>query len=564
MLDVSEHYDTYDNLKKNIPDIDRQLMKMWKTCFRKNIPIPKDNMFLTSKINDTILAVATVNISDPTSYSIWNVCSTALGKNMNAIRSLLEYGLPFLQDRNIWLILEFENPYWDKAVNLYTSLGFRLLSTVDTGLKMEYTLDRDVYDARDEANELRQQAFPRELQRIVFLRDKIYDFASQIVTHNKEYCGYLLVTHDLLVGGLGNLTGGNLILPDVTNFPASSEIYSEGQNYIFTFHTHPIITTVNNGLPINPPSDMDVAHLLANCSHEYLRQYIFTPDGLFALGLSKYMQDTYCNKFIPLEKINEIRERYQSLVDQVLRVNLDDIFGIHVSKSIAKGVMTDLFIESVLDLEYEGMPMFDLKFWPLEYIRTKESFVDTFFISYGLLEQMIDFGSFRSYVELPLTSYQWDIIYAMEVGESAHANKKIAQNVAECKYIMEKENLNVFRLKSCFPYSFIDLNPVLNISESYRAELLPLLEKGVPYISIITFADISEQDIQAIEEESEAMYITWAQSIKEPSFPKLKESSLYNSGLKLKTSLEKSSSKRIPIPDDQAWEDELDLALEML
>lgn len=466
-MDDSCIFDTFQIVQTDIPDIIEKCNALLKRCFQRRgelgSNIINNHMLLINKsAGDQIRSMATIDItSEPGRASIWNVCASAIGKNKHSTRIMLEHGIKCMESLNIstmGLLLEYENAFWSKALSLYTSLGFVNVTPWDEkSIRLVRTGEvsrEQIEEAREQAQMIIMGSNPYENRRVIF-SPNIATFGQHIMNLQKEYTGFFIVVDEKVVG-IGNLSGGNLILPGSLNFIAFSEIYNISVDYsLIKFHTHPNITTDNNNLLLNPPSFGDITHLLSLCGKTYIREYVFTRNGMFALGLTRRAQEMLCgNKNDNIK--NEIVEKYKQLAENIQRLSYEPY---EILKSFApsgfeqgENILIDYFIEDVLSIEANNVQIFDIKYWTYNFLKLVQV-SDVFFISHqlhmnnssnveGILIELIDF----------------QVLEAMEEGESKTANKCILTNDLTDENVTY---LDTFKNKKCFPYSFINLNPIL-------------------------------------------------------------------------------------------------------
>lgn len=397
-----------------------------KKCFRQNVFLPEDNIYVAQIENNAFYTIASIQKEDATTVSIWNVCSSSIGRNVAAVsKNLLVYiieNTPLYPTK--WLLLEFENPYWEKALRLYTSIGFLVVEPYEKGLKMTYNPNGIRTITLHLAETKRAEYFGPEINKVTFNGKDIANFGRKIVTYKREYAGFFIVDGETQskVIAFSNFSIGNYIEKEL-NYEAASMIMIKNSEYaLLHFHTHPNITTDNNLLNFNPPSDSDIIYLLSYCGKKLIREYVFTRNGLFAFGLSRAAQVALCgtnNK--PL--MDEILEKYKvclaSAWDYTAYSN--EVFNRFSSFKIEQ-ILIDSFIEDVLSIETSDIKqVFDMKYWTYDFLESKGSVIDTFFISKDI--QISDAGTEMSrYIKLPFN--RWDILDEISVADEEGVTKQ--------------------------------------------------------------------------------------------------------------------------------------------
>jgi len=515
-------YVTYEQLTN---DDKSQLEKILRGCFQKRVSLPADYKYLLSKTVDQINATAAVkyDIASKTA-SIWSVCSSAVGKINHATRPLLEYGLHqiFLEEPFVWLVLEYENPYWSQALALYTSLGFTNIITTST--QFSYLIDKNISSfknttrpsstknidyflkrgiilyttselfysdtwknniiaARTKADLLRKNKFPTEYGGLG-LTAAMARFGREIVKYGKEYAGYLTVDKSFDVIGLGNLTGGNPIY-QTDDYPAISEIYDNSKFSLFHFHTHPAITNLNNNLEFNPPSYADMVYLLSGCGKNFVRGYIFSVNGLFSFALTKYAQQLFCvgkssgNPKLSNAEKEYILGQYVAIVNSLVDINTDknSVLGNHYSASQVEDILIDHFISSVLSIEINDHPVFDIKYWTYNFIESKGTVVDTFFVTQDL--KITNAGSATPSILFSRWN-DYDFFDAIDQGERVKCNR------GYLAFLLGGTNKSARgKLEDCLPYTFVDLDLLVAKYIEDKDSVDLLIRLGTPLKDII-------------------------------------------------------------------------------
>lgn len=491
-----------------------EMTSMLKRCFRQNVQLTQDYMYLINTTDATgrIDAMASVKYEEGT-YSIWNVCATSFGKISHATKSLLEYGMPLIltsERSKAWLVLELENPYWAKALSLYTSLGFVNIITASnqfqqvfgyTNKMIDHFLKKSIilyttYDiyykvrdgnrqivllARNRADNIRKKRFDKEFGGVGITAD-MAAFGQEIVKINKEYAGYLTVDSKYDFNGIGNITGGNPIYK-VKNFPALSEIYDTSKQTVFHFHTHPSITDANNQLEFNPPSLNDIRYIFETCGAGLIRGYIFTSNGIFAYSLTRHAQAVFCKDNIDK---TSIYQQYQDIIDSVASIYVDKQyvignFLIGQNDLQIQNLLIDYYLESVLTIEFEGKPVFDIKYWPYSFI-LKTPVVDSFFVSRTIGERLQTIGNVKT--AMYFTSSDMSVFNAIQQGEEKSCSPG---------YISFLLGADKIKLGNCLPYSYVDLDKLFkeynNSLPDVKERILNMLSEGLPLSKILRLAN---------------------------------------------------------------------------
>jgi hypothetical protein len=121
-----------------------KLFKLYTDCFGSNIKINPSHIYafyITGTSVSSIVSTLTIEINE-TMATLWNVCND-LNVKGGYMRLLMDASLDYIRKKYIrkkWgiktvqLYVLLSNPYYDKAVALYRSKGFK----VDTQFVSEY------------------------------------------------------------------------------------------------------------------------------------------------------------------------------------------------------------------------------------------------------------------------------------------------------------------------------------------------------------------------------------------------------------------------------------------
>lgn len=309
---------------------------------------------------------------------LWSVCSTIEGQTRKLAKliilqcqALLEY---------IELFVEYFNPYWDRAIGLYTSLGFKnpkdvlyqgqqLLLLKWDKFEIE-TLDDDPVSM---CNKIKidwgiRNAYTVKLLR--FSNDQLNIF-HQILEKNREYGGGLGVepsfssrTFDLL--SLNTFYAGNYIIQ-----PNKIET-TTNSNIMYTFHTHPINASNMNRLTISCPSTVDLVLVLRAYKTKNYKHFVMEPDGIWTIQVDTRSMNYAMN--VREQEYQIIYAKYDQLYFQ-LQNNLDkdvDDFSIY------KNALINNYLANIsnvtwksLALRDENVPILVVNFYPWTFIKNQ-------------------------------------------------------------------------------------------------------------------------------------------------------------------------------------------------
>jgi hypothetical protein len=118
-----------------------KLFKLYTDCFGSNIKINPSHIYafyITGTSVSSIVSTLTIEINE-TMATLWNVCNDLQIKG-GYMRSLMDASLDYIRThkkcrvKTVQLYVLLSNPYYEKAVALYRSKGFK----VDTQFVSEY------------------------------------------------------------------------------------------------------------------------------------------------------------------------------------------------------------------------------------------------------------------------------------------------------------------------------------------------------------------------------------------------------------------------------------------
>lgn len=475
-------YDRFDNfIEKH--EIEKELYK----CFSQLVNIDPNNTVALLKINNLILAIATLQ-NEYDKISIWNVCSTSLGKistRYGASMSPVQYLLNDIitkADKPLVLYVDFNNPYWDRAVGLYVKLGFVLDTTIISPLAnlvpMKYVgvVDESM---KDILKRMRKWYF-RDYEYKTFKFDpSISDFGKFMMEKQSEFGGHFVLEQigvdEYIIKETSNLVSGNLIEIKI-NATAMCSRY----NSPMAFHTHPKIATTNNNLLFNPPSSQDVENLF-NCNI-LLREYVFATKGIFAISIAPKAYLEMCRNHVWKETVKqESLKLYQDGIDAMIVLDQAFLYQYQSNISVIENVQIQEFISYVFTIKVDDIQIFDIKYWPYGSV-----IIDTLIYPKNCYPSRII--STPNKLPFALTDDQKALIDRFNTGA---LNRAI--NTVECERvdpIPADVNNPGETFKRCYPYSFVNIGEIVNLLTDKWAQkdrVFEMIESGATITDIIWF-----------------------------------------------------------------------------
>lgn len=462
-----------------------------KSCFAREVGIHNDpnTWYLLNWAQGGALQALMFVVEVNNKATIWNVCASSFGKNSNAVKEILTFYLAQERTRDIELFVDFYNPYWDKAISLYTSVGFSDPKTIiynPTGmellkLKITHRAENKKND-RLLANTEREKYFKKLGYRV---ETKQYpsalfnDISRQLVDNRpKEYTGFFFKDEELDDLVIQNLSSGNLTDTEIYGYPTNCQPTEEGNIF---FHTHP---GALNGLLVQPPSETDVSSLFQwNRIGSFIKHYVFSEDGVYSFSFSIRTIREFCENPGENQRIkDQVVDEYSDVLARLTTLYYDPFRMLanmtpeNLSREKANNIVIDYYLEEVLAIKHPGkdFSVFDVKFWSRDFIR-KVSHITDFFIwrdtCFGqvcpLDESVLSFNGQHVFTKLPFTNEQMQLLIDMEMAEKASL-ENFADNGLEVTYNDREEYPDLWKLAN--PYSYKNISQLFSLIGDDRSK----------------------------------------------------------------------------------------------
>lgn len=448
------YYYQYSQLER---DLIIQIEKELSLCFSQKVILddPDTTIVLnTEELEDShaVLSIATFKINENI-LLISNVCATSRAKvsKTKPTMVLLQDIISKYKDMyKIRLYVDLYNPYWDRAVGLYTKLNFgTILSEIgqpQNYIQMELWPDQlDKEYQIGELDKYRKQFFKDyEYQRVSF-DSSIAEFGKYIVTKKREYGGYFYFDGDVITE-MSNFVSGNII-DEKFDAPATCSRFYNGA---LSFHTHPIIATKNNILLFNPPSGADLSNLF-ECK-DIIKEYVFDAQGIFSVGLTHQIHAHFCKNPDLKESWKKIAlDLYLEIVNTLVANN--DVLLLHQYPDIYTDHQIQELISYVLSIKVNDIPIFDMRYWSYESI-----------IQNGMNDILI---YPKNCIPLQFLKNKFFIPFRLsqDIKDLLEAFEKLEQNIPlECIGVptINPNTLLPGLYNYCYPYSFIDIGEIIS------------------------------------------------------------------------------------------------------
>lgn len=331
-----------------------------------------------------IISSMAILYQNGTDGQLWSICSTIEGQTRKLAKIIIQQCQTILE--KIDLLVDYFNPYWERAINLYTSLGFKTpIDVLYNGQDMlmltwdKYDINEDLPDTILECNNLKfstgiEQGYNVSLLR--FSNDNLNIF-KQILEKNREYGGGLGVkVYEFLstnyLNSIFNLSSlnsfyiGNYILKQNNiETPVAS-------NMMYSFHTHPINASNINRLAISCPSTTDLILVLKIFKNKNYKHFVFEPDGIWTIQVNPQSMEN---------AMTVVENQYQIMYakyDQLYAELQNDLNKDVPSLKLYKNTLINNYLANInnvtwksLNLSNDNFPILLLNFYPWSFVKNQ-------------------------------------------------------------------------------------------------------------------------------------------------------------------------------------------------
>ena len=487
------------------PDVQKDISILLKGCFGRDIGLyntPNSVYLLNFADSNNPTSLQALLVADEVGdkSTIWNVCASSFGKNSNSVKELMKWYLDQHRKRVNELFVDFYNPYWDKAIALYTSLGFGMPEPQVGTSNVKLTIVRidDKEDLRLTINNLRAEFFEGlgfKAQYAHYPAKLFSSILEQLVDDRpKEYTGFFFQrSQDEIV--IKNLSCGNLTDTEIYGYPTNCQPMDDGDIF---FHTHP---GVLNGILVQPPSEMDVSALFHwNKIGSFIKHYVFSEDGVYSFGFSAKTLKEFCDHPGENERIKDnIVNKYIDVTNKLTTLYYDPfrmLAGMpkNITRAKQNSIIIDYYLEEALSIGYPGkdFAIFDIKFWSRDFIKKSVTITD-FLIwqdnCFGQvcsnIQSILEFNGGKYTTNMPLTENEYALILQMEKSEGISL-----QNFADRGLLINYEDREKFPeiWQQANLYSYKNISQLFTLVGNDNAKYnmtIALLKKQVSWNDII-------------------------------------------------------------------------------
>lgn len=214
--------------------------------------------------------------------SIWNVCGSIHARSSGLVRRMLQY----VAQPGMWLYVDFNNPYWNRAIGLYTAIGFSNPVAEDSYVQLVLDNSQDKIANRKLCNKLRRRYYKNHGYKIVktlFKTEYLRFFEKLTRVHHREFGGAFGINNGE-ISTIPTMRTGKYIRQK----HIASVRLIDASKYLCVFHTHPDAT---QHIILSPPSSVDLMYMVNNYDKCVTKHYIFeseTLGGFWTLQLNPF------------------------------------------------------------------------------------------------------------------------------------------------------------------------------------------------------------------------------------------------------------------------------------
>lgn len=406
----------------------------------------KQNFFLNSDHVHLITAMTILSIYPEESYAdVWGVCSNVVGMGKGHARIILNNILENIHDLSVVdLYVDYDNSFWNRAVSLYTSLGF----VNPTNEKRSKSIDFSIFGkdfmglrwtrgekfnkeaARVIANDLRVQNYVDMGFYVSLLKmpiDHLNDIEAIAAGQGREYAGGIGTTFKQN----GNVFYHNSV--NITDPRVGSYIVQESpsaevklpENLFYFFHTHP--DKIVNVLEVitAPPSVPDISNMLMLIGNGTYKQFVVesrSTGGIWSIQLNPYTIGNLCMNYNH-DVFLQLHERVYKQLSKIVEVFFERIkemresfIGVNVDTKQVK-YLRSLFVNAYL-IEINQLTWESINIELPEYLKFASN-LPIFLMEYHSWDYIDKTGEFMD----------WTITNPFGVGECKSMSKNIGEGL---------------------------------------------------------------------------------------------------------------------------------------
>lgn len=249
----------------------------------------------------------------PNINEIYNVCSNKSSRGKGNMKEIFQALLEDFNQKNIWLGISLDNPFFKIALHLYTSVGFSPITidfasphdniTYKPFLSMLYKQNENHEDFDKKINEIKGIEIVKKFNQNkgkcninVFLQpEKLNYIYDNFSTESTEFAGVMKrkkKNQEFLLEINQITKGGNEFTVDI---PLD----------LINWHTHPFICHITYECFISWPSGKDFAFSFMNYRNGVVGHFLFTEEGVYFLQLNPILM--FLLRFLSYDCIDNIR-----------------------------------------------------------------------------------------------------------------------------------------------------------------------------------------------------------------------------------------------------------------
>lgn len=348
---------------------------------------------------ELIASMAVIYVED-TKAQLWSVCSSINGQARQLSRLIIKECQKVLD--NIYLFVDYFNPYWNRALGLYTSLGFGNPQDVvyqdKNYLYLEWTKNYspDKTSIRNTANRVKVEycnSIGYNVAVLTLKRDQLLTLKN-FTNQYREYGGGIGVRIKNGGGEAVSYKAISISNLHVGNFIVQPEAYvSVRFNTFYSFHTHPTVFVNMVKSVLNPPSPNDLLLMLYNFPQGVVKHFVVEQNGLWTIQVDpktmKLIVDDNCS--VP-NVPNVLKRKFKSLENNWGRL-LSEFNSISGNDELLKNTLINNYLADLNNITWkslgiagltENIPIMLVNYYSWDYLFSENNFKDwTYYIPCG-------------------------------------------------------------------------------------------------------------------------------------------------------------------------------------
>ena len=407
--------------------------------------------FILIESPELIASMAVIYVED-TKAQLWSVCSSINGQARQLSRVIIRECQKVLD--NISLFVDYFNPYWERALGLYTSMGFgnpqNVLYQDTQRLYLEWIKDIafDKTETQNAAKRIKVE-YCNSIGynvAVLTLKRRQLEILKNFTAQYREYGGGIGTKIKNGGGQAASYTATTISNLHVGNFIVRPEAYvSVRFNTFYSFHTHPDVYVNMIKSILNPPSINDLILMLYNFPQGVVKHFVVEQNGIWTIQVDpktmKLIADNNCS--VP-NITNVLRRRLK-----VLENNWGQILSeLDENDELLKNTLINNYLADLNNITWmslgigiqENIPIMLVNYYSWEYLFKENSFKDwTYYIPCGpiVLNDLNNIDFNFDYNELKPILDAIDYVGKLDVGRCVGTEEDLMNTFEEFKEVRD-------------------------------------------------------------------------------------------------------------------------------